>query len=111
MRRKTVDLSPEDLRLTALFRALGNPVRYRLVRYMAEHPQCITGELAGFAGLAQSTASQHLKVLRDAGIVCGEIDGPATCYCLDLATLGWLCRRVGEVAEQCAADCCGDGSG
>ena len=65
----------------------------------------ITGELAASAGLAQSTTSQHLAVLRDAGLVCGTIEGPATCYCLDLATLAWFRDRVGGLAEQLAAGC------
>jgi ArsR family transcriptional regulator, arsenate/arsenite/antimonite-responsive transcriptional repressor len=100
------EMTAEDARLLALFKALGNPVRYRMVRYMVDHPQCITGELAAFADLAQSTASQHLAVLRDAGLVQGVVAGPATCYCLDLATLAWFRDRVNSLAEHLAAACC-----
>lgn len=103
---KPVTLPPDDERLLAIFKALGNPIRFKMVRYMVEHPQCITGEIVEFAGLAQSTVSQHLKVLRDAGLVRGEIEGPATCYCLDVETLRWFQARVNHFAEQLAMACC-----
>jgi ArsR family transcriptional regulator len=103
---KPATLSPDDTRLLGLFKALANPVRFRMVRYMVDHPQCITGELAEFADLAQSTTSQHLAVLREAGLVRGTLEGPATCYCLDPATLAWFREHVDRLAEQLAADCC-----
>ena len=70
-------LTTDEERLLAIFKALSNPVRFRMVRYMVEHPHCITGDLVEFADLAQSTVSQHLKVLRESGLVCGEVEGPA----------------------------------
>jgi ArsR family transcriptional regulator len=105
---KPVTLANDDARLVAVFKALGNPARYRLVRYMVDHPQCITGELAVFADLAQSTVSQHLKVLREAGLVCGEIDGPATCYCLNAETLAWFRGQVDTVADELTGACCNE---
>lgn len=101
----TVALDADDERLLALFKALGNPVRFRMVQFMVDHPQCITGELAEFADLAQSTTSQHLAVLRGVGLVCGSVEGPATCYCLDLGTLTWFRERVNQLADQLAACC------
>jgi ArsR family transcriptional regulator, arsenate/arsenite/antimonite-responsive transcriptional repressor len=104
---KTISLTADEARLIQIFKALSNPVRYRMVRYMVEHPQCITGDIVAFADLAQSTVSQHLKVLREAGLVCGEIDGPATSYCLNLETLNWFEAKVREVKDQLvAAACC-----
>lgn len=96
----------EDERLVQIFKALGNPLRYKLVRYMVEHPQCITGDLVAFSELAQSTVSQHLKVLREAGLVSGTVEGPATCYCLNLETLRWFRQQVDDVAEQYSRTCC-----
>ena len=72
---KTVSLAGDDERLVAIFRALGNPLRMQLVRYMAEHPLCITGDLVQFSSLAQSTVSEHLKVLREAGLIEGTKRG------------------------------------
>jgi ArsR family transcriptional regulator, arsenate/arsenite/antimonite-responsive transcriptional repressor len=98
-------LTPDEARLIQMFKALSHPIRYKMVRYMVENPNCITGDLVAFADLAQSTVSQHLKVLREAGLVCGEIEGPATSYCLDFKTLQWFREQVDEVAEQLVACC------
>lgn len=102
---KRVALSPEDARLLALFRALSNPIRFRMVQHMVDHPQCITEDLADFAELAQSTTSQHLAVLRDAGLVSGTFEGTARCYCLDTETLAWFRDRVSGWADRLAACC------
>ena len=99
---KPVALTPDDERLLAVFRALANPVRFRMVQHMVEHPQCITGELAEFSDLAQSTTSRHLAVLRDAGLVRGTIEGTARCYCLEVSTLEWFRERVAAWANQLA---------
>ncbi len=105
---KTVPLPDDGERLVALFRALGNPLRMQMVRYMAEHPQCITGDLVVFSNLAQSTVSEHLKVLREAGIVAGTVDGPARCYCLNEDTLRWLREQVTALTQEleAAGECC-----
>lgn len=92
-------------RLLRIFKALSHPVRYRMVRYMVENPHCITGDLVEFSELAQSTVSQHLKVLRESGLVCGEIEGAATSYCLDFGTLDWFRREVNGFADA-LVDCC-----
>lgn len=104
---KSVRLSAANEQLVVIFRALGNPLRMQLVRYMAEHPQCITGDLVAFSHLAQSTVSEHLKVLREAGIVAGTVDGPARCYCLNEDTLRWLREQVAELTRELEeASCC-----
>lgn len=103
---KRVVLPPGEERLVQIFKALSNPIRLKMLRYMVEHPQCIVGDLVVFSELAQSTVSQHLKVLRDAGLIRGEIEGPATCYCLDLDTLEWFQSQVNDFANQLAAACC-----
>lgn len=99
-------LNAEESRLLGIFKALANPARYRMVLYMVEHPQCITGEIAEFSGLAQATTSQHLAVLRESGLVRGVTEGPATCYCLDEERLAWFRTRVNEVVDQLAGGCC-----
>ena len=105
---KPVSMAADDARLLGIFKALANPVRYRMVQHMVAHPQCITGELAAFADLAQSTTSQHLAVLREAGLVRGSVEGPAMCYCLNLDALAWFRDRVGALADQLTAGCCED---
>ena len=75
-----------DAELAVLAKALGHPARIRIYRLLARRNACVCGQIVDEVGLAQSTVSQHLKVLKDAGIVQGEIDGPRICYCLDPRT-------------------------
>ena len=96
-------LNSTEQRMARMLKALGNPVRLYIVQVLAEKKSCITGEIVEFTSLAQSTVSQHLKVLREAGLISGEIDGPATCYCLNPEGIGWLKAQI----ENWLPDCCG----
>jgi ArsR family transcriptional regulator len=94
----TLDISgAEQERLVKMFKALGNPTRFEVVKYLVTHPGCITGDIVEFLPLAQATVSQHLKVLREAGWITGEIEGPATCYYLNEANIAWIKEKVGEI--------------
>lgn len=97
--------TPDELRLTRMLKALGNPVRFQILTYLAEHPTCITRDIVAATPLAQSTVSQHLKVLRNAGLIQGEIEGPATCYCLDPEGLAWLQTHFQDWARKQVACC------
>jgi len=79
--------STEDEALAQLAQALGHPARVAIVRLLKERETCICGEIVEVLPLAQSTVSQHLKVLRDTGWIQGEVDGPRVCYCLNPQTL------------------------
>lgn len=70
-------------RTAELMKALGHPARIAIVELLAERKTCICGDITDELPLAQSTVSQHLKALKNAGIITGEIDGVRTCYCLD----------------------------
>jgi ArsR family transcriptional regulator len=70
-------------RAAELMKALGHPARIAIVELLAERNICICGDITDELPLAQSTVSQHLKALKKAGIIKGEIDGVRTCYCLD----------------------------
>jgi ArsR family transcriptional regulator len=83
-------LTSEKQRLAKMLKALGNPVRFQIVEFLARSQTCITNDIVRNTPLAQSTVSQHLKVLREAGLIQGEIEGPATSYCLDPQGLRWL---------------------
>jgi ArsR family transcriptional regulator, arsenate/arsenite/antimonite-responsive transcriptional repressor len=67
----------------ALARALGHPHRLAILGCLREHNTCICGEIVDLLPVAQSTVSQHLKKLKEAGWIKGEIEGPRTCYCLN----------------------------
>lgn len=72
-----------DEEIAELAKALGHPMRVRILRILLEQEECMCGQICEQLPIAQSTVSQHLKVLREAGLVHGEIDGPRTCYCAD----------------------------
>ncbi len=95
------ELNRDEARLAAMLKALGNPVRFRMMKYLAERQVCITGDMVVFTALAQSTVSQHLKVLREAGLIEGEIEGPATCYCIHAEGLRFLKERIQQWLPEC----------
>lgn len=71
-----------DSDLARLAKAVGHPVRVKILRLLTHRGQCVCGEIVAELPLAQSTVSQHLRALKDAGLVRGEVDGPRVCYCL-----------------------------
>lgn len=108
----------DEERLVQMLKALGNPVRFRIMQTLAERQVCITQQIVETTPLAQSTVSQHLKVLREAGLIEGEFEGPATCYCLSESGVRWLkdqierwlpgcCEPADANVRQDAAGCCG----
>jgi ArsR family transcriptional regulator, arsenate/arsenite/antimonite-responsive transcriptional repressor len=101
--KQIAGLTQEEERAAAIFRALGNPARVRIVTELARRNSCVTSELVDLLPLAQSTVSQHLKVLKEAGIVRGSIDGDP-CYCLDPEVFAW-------VTQFCLTACCPEGTG
>jgi ArsR family transcriptional regulator, arsenate/arsenite/antimonite-responsive transcriptional repressor len=94
-------LAPEKQRLARMLKALGNPVRFQIVEFLAANQMCITNEIVSNTPLAQSTVSQHLKVLKEAGLIRGEIEGPATCYCLNPESFRWLKDQIGNWLTDC----------
>ena len=94
----TLDISgAEQGRLVTMFKALGNPHRFEIIKFLVTHPGCITDDIVRFLPIAQATVSQHLKVLREAGWISGTIAGPATSYCLNEDNIAWFRERVGEI--------------
>ena len=81
--------------LAALGKAIGHPARVQILRILARKSACICGDIVEELPLAQSTVSQHLKVLKDAGLIRGDVDGPRVCYCLEPRTLRRLKALVG----------------
>lgn len=108
---KPIILESDQARLAGMLKALGNPLRFSIVEYLAAHQACQTQEIVAATPLAQSTISQHLKVLREAGLVRGEIEGPATCYCLDTEAILWLKNQIGAWLPGCCStvESCGCG--
>lgn len=94
----TLDIAGEaQTRLINMFKALGNPTRFEIMKFLLTHPYCITGDIVDYLPQSQSTVSQHLKVLRESGWINGEIEGPATSYGLHDENISWFREKVGEI--------------
>jgi ArsR family transcriptional regulator len=83
MKNGTRNESEETERLALRLRALGHPARLRILAALAEINACQCGDIVRELPLAQSTVSEHLRVLKEAGLVRGETDSRRACYCLD----------------------------
>ena len=98
--------------LALLAKALGHPVRVRILRLLLARDSCYCGQIVDELPLAQATVSQHLKVLKDAGLITGEIDGPRVCYCASrqhvqelISLLGGLLGEATELAPELGHGC------
>lgn len=80
---KSTAFSERDNRIADFAKALAHPARIAILRVLAEKEKCICGDVVDEIPLSQSTVSQHLKELKSAGLIKGEIEGPKTCYCID----------------------------
>ena len=94
---RPVEGGEADDELAMLAKALGHPARVQIVRLLVRQEACICGDIVDELPLAQSTVSQHLKVLKDAGLIRGEIDGPRVCYCVEPRVLRRLKTLVGSL--------------
>jgi ArsR family transcriptional regulator len=95
--RRPVEGTEADEELAALAKAVGHPARVQILRLLVRRETCICGDIVDELPLAQSTVSQHLKVLKEAGLVRGEIDGPRVCYCVEPRILRRLKALVGSL--------------
>ena len=87
----TLDISGSDQdRLVTMLKALGNPIRFEIMKFLVTHPSSITSDIVDSLPIAQATTSQHLKVLRDAGWIEGVVEGPAVNYHLCEETIQWF---------------------
>src|SRR5512143_2313123 len=97
-----LDLRPVEGReaddeLALLAKAVGHPARVQILRLLVRREACVCGDIVDELPLAQSTVSQHLKVLKEAGLIRGEIDGHRVCYCVESHALRRLKALVGSL--------------
>jgi len=78
-------------------KALGHYCRIEIIKYLQNADKCICGEIVGIFPLAQSTVSQHLKILKQAGLIKGEVEGQKTCYCLDRDVFNKFKKTIAEM--------------
>ena len=94
---RPVEGKEADEELAILAKALGHPARVQIMRLLLRRNACICGDIVDELPLAQSTVSQHLKVLKEAGLIRGEIDGPRVGYCVEPRVLRRLRALVGSL--------------
>lgn len=80
---KAEEFSVKDNQLARIAKAMSHPARVAILRLLAEKQTCICGDIVEELPLSQSTVSQHLKELKDAGLIKGDIEGASVCYCID----------------------------
>jgi len=84
--------------LARVAKALAHPIRVRIVRLLLAREACLCGQIVDELPVSQATVSQHLKVLKEAGLIRGEIDGPRVCYCADRDALERHIELLGALA-------------
>jgi DNA-binding transcriptional ArsR family regulator len=80
---KKQEFTPRDNRIAKYAKALGHPARIAILQLLTKEQACICGDIVDRLPLSQSTVSQHLKELKDAGLIKGDIEGKTVCYCID----------------------------
>lgn len=85
----------EFQKCSELFKALAHPARLAILKYLADTKTCITGDIADELPLSRTTVNQHLKELKDAGLITGTTEGVKTCYCLNLEKI----KELKEMSE------------
>ncbi|HAX48735.1 MAG TPA: metalloregulator ArsR/SmtB family transcription factor [Ignavibacteria bacterium] len=80
---KTDNFTTEQNELAAFAKALGHPARVAIIEYLSTQANCVCGSIVDAIPLAQATVSQHLKELKNAGLIQGSIEGNSICYCLN----------------------------
>lgn len=94
---RPVEGDEADEELARLAKAIGHSARVQILRLLARKDGCVCGDIVDELPLAQSTVSQHLKVLKEAGLIQGTVDGPRVCYCLEPRALRRLKALIGAL--------------
>lgn len=93
--------------LAALTKALGHPARIAIIQFLIKTQSCVCGDIVDELPLSQSTVSQHLKELKKAGLIKGNIEGPSVCYCIDEKAWNKAKKSLGDFFDShMKSDCC-----
>ena len=106
---KTEHFTAEQNAIATIAKALGHPARVAIIEYLIKVEACICGDIVNELPLAQPTVSQHLKELKNAGLIKGNIEGNAICYCLDEKTVEKMQNYFAVISEKLKkkkSDCC-----
>ena len=102
-----VSIDDRSIRRSAeIAKALGHPARIAILKILAARTTCFCGDITDMLPLAQSTVSQHLKTLKSAGLITGEVEGVRTCYCLNPEGIRELQSALSELSTELIKTCC-----
>jgi DNA-binding transcriptional ArsR family regulator len=97
---KTENFTEKQNSIAILSKALGHPARIAILEYLIKADACICGDIVNELPLAQATVSQHLKELKNAGLIKGSIEGNAICYCIDEKVIEKLQNYFGNISTK-----------
>ncbi len=103
---KTEEFTRTQNEIASLAKALGHPARIAILQYLAERKTCVCGDIVAELPLSQSTVSQHLKELKKAGLIKGDVDGPTVCYCVDMKVLTKARKLLTDLFLEVHQSCC-----
>ena len=104
---KTEHFTDKQNQMATIAKALGHPARIAIIEYLMKVNECICGDIVNELPLAQPTVSQHLKELKNAGIIKGNIEGNSICYCIDESTIDILNTYFFKIIQTVSkAKCC-----
>ena len=99
---KTENFTDQQNAIAILAKALGHPARVAIMDYLLKVDACICGDIVNELPLAQATVSQHLKELKNAGLIKGDVEGNTICYCIDEKALDTLQTYFGNIVSKIA---------
>ena len=106
---KTEQFKDKHNNIATLIKALGHPARIAIVEYLLKVDECICGDIVNELPLAQPNVSQHLKELKNAGLIKGDIEGNTICYCIDEKAITKLASYFAMISTTLAKknkNCC-----
>ena len=103
---KTDHFTDRQNQIANIAKALGHPARIAIIEYLMKVNECICGDIVNELPLAQPTVSQHLKELKNAGLIKGNIEGTSICYCIDESTFDILMGYFSNVISVNKEKCC-----
>ncbi len=97
---KSSEFGIKEQKVAELCKALAHPARIAIINFLIKNKECICSDVVNELPLSQSTVSQHLKELKDIGLIKGDIDGPRVCYCIDLKKWNEAEKAIGSFLSQ-----------
>jgi DNA-binding transcriptional ArsR family regulator len=94
---KTAGFAKSQVELASFAKALGHPARIAILQFLATQKECMCGDIVNELPLSQSTVSQHLKELKNVGLIRGNVEGPSVCYCIDEANWQRVKNSLGDL--------------